>query len=46
MAANESKDQNEIEKRANMLVQKAWAQFFKKRMEREMQKYGAIESAF
>ena len=25
MAANESKDQNEIEKRANLLVQKAWA---------------------
>ena len=46
MAANESKDQNEIEKRANLLVQKAWAAFFKKRMEREMQKYASIEGAF
>ena len=46
IAQNESKDQNEIEKRANLLVQKAWAAFFKKRMEREMQKYAAIEHAF
>ena len=29
-----------------MLVQKAWAAFFKKRMEKEMQKYAAIESSF
>ena len=29
-----------------MLVQKAWAAFFKKRMEKEMQKYAAIEGAF
>ena len=45
-AANESKDQNEIEKRANLLIQKAWASFFKKRMEKEMTKYKAIEDSF
>ena len=45
-AANESKDQNEIEKRQGLLVQKAWAAFFKKRMDKEMIKYQAIEQAF
>ena len=29
-----------------MLVQKLWAQFFKRRMEREMTRYRPIELAF
>ena len=45
-AANESKDQNEIEKRQGLLVQKAWAAFFKRKMDKEMIKYQAIEAAF
>lgn len=46
LAANENKDQNEIEKRERFYVQKTWSQFFKRKMEREMAKYNEIETAF
>ena len=36
IAANENKDQNEIEGRARFQVQKIWSCYFKKKMEREM----------
>lgn len=42
-AANENKDQNELEKRQNYLVHKIWSQFYKKKMEREMTRYQKVE---
>lgn len=38
-AANENKDSNELEKRQKWFVQKIWSQFFKKKMEKEMNRY-------
>lgn len=45
-AKNDSKDTNEIKKRNNFMVQKLWSQFLKRKMEKEMQNYAAIEGAF
>jgi hypothetical protein len=45
-AANENKDMNEIELRANFMVQKLWCAFLKKKMEREMNKFHNLEKAF
>ena len=45
-AKNDSKDTNEIKKRCNFMVQKLWSQFLKRKMEKEMEKYKAIEEAF
>ena len=45
-AKNESRDQSEIDKRANLLVQRLWSSYFKKQMEKEMNKYAPIEIAF
>ena len=45
-AKNDSKDTNEIKKRSNFMVQKLWSQFLKRKMEKEMTKYAAIEAAF
>ncbi len=45
-AANENKDSNEIKLRENLLVQKLWSSFFKKKMEGEMDKSRLIEDAF
>ncbi len=46
LASNENRDQDEIEKKTRWQVQKIWSQFFKKKMEREMQQYANIEHAF
>ena len=45
-AANENKDMNEIELRANFMVQKLWCAFLKKKMEREMNRFRDLEEAF
>mmetsp|Transcript_14547 Transcript_14547/g.24821 ORF Transcript_14547/g.24821 Transcript_14547/m.24821 type:complete len:325 (-) Transcript_14547:699-1673(-) len=45
-AANENKDQNETQLRANFMVQKLWSAFLKKKMESEMKKYQHVEDAF
>jgi hypothetical protein len=45
-AANENKDMNEIELRANFMVQKLWCAFLKKKMEKEMNKFRNLEEAF
>lgn len=45
-AANENKDQNEINFRHNFMVQKLWCNFLKKKMEKEIQKYHDIEESF
>lgn len=45
-AANENKDQNEIEARQKYQVQKIWSQFYMKKMAKEMSKYKEIEDAF
>ena len=45
-AANENKDMNEIELRANFMVQKLWCSFLKKKMEKEMNKFHNLEEAF
>lgn len=45
-AKNESRDQSEIDKRANLLVQRLWSSYFKNQMEKEMNKYAPIEIAF
>ena len=45
-AANENKDQNEIQYRANFMVQKLWCAFLKKKMENEMKRYHDIEESF
>jgi hypothetical protein len=37
-AANENKDTNEIKLRENFMIQTMWSQFFKKKMNAEMQK--------
>ena len=46
MAANQSKDATEIEKRRQMLVNKIWNAFFKRKMAKEMAKYRHIEDSF
>ena len=45
-AANENKDQNEINFRHNFMVQKLWCGYLKRRMESEMSKYHTVEEAF
>ena len=45
-AANENKDQNEIEARQKFNIQKIWSQFYMKKMAKEMAKYKEIEDAF
>jgi hypothetical protein len=45
-AANENKDQNEIQFRANFMVNKVWCAYLKKKMESEMKKYHDIEESF
>jgi len=45
-AANENKDQNEIQFRANFMVNKLWCAYLKKKMESEMKKYHDIEESF
>ena len=46
MAANSNKDQNEIRMQEQFLVQKLYSSFLKKKMDKEMQRYGYIEKAF
>lgn len=45
-AQNESKDQKEEKMKEQFFVQKIWSQFYKKRMEREMQAHKLNEQAF
>lgn len=45
-AANESKDQTEIEYRESLFVNRAWAAFFRRRMAKEHKHYEHIERAF
>lgn len=45
-AAGENKDLNEIELRANFMVQKLWCSFLMKKMNNEMKKYHKLEEAF
>ena len=45
-AANENKDQNEINFRHNFNVQKLWCAYLKKKMESEMGKYHDVEQSF
>jgi hypothetical protein len=45
-AANENKDQNEINFRYNFMVQKLWCAYLKKKMESEMGKYHDVEQSF
>ena len=45
-AANENKDQNEIEARQKYQIQKIWSQFYMRKMAKEMSKYKEIEDAF
>jgi Skp family chaperone for outer membrane proteins len=42
-AANENKDQNEINYRQNFMVQKLWCAFLTRKMEHEMKKYYDVE---
>lgn len=46
LAANENKDQNEINARQNFMVQKLWCAFLKSKMELEMKRYLEVESSF
>ena len=46
MAANENKDQNEIQMQEKFLVQRLYSAFLKKKMEYEMKKNYNIEDAF
>lgn len=45
-AANENKDQNEINFRQNFMVQKLYCAFLKSKMEMEMKKYHEVEHCF
>ena len=45
-AANENKDSSELQCRQNLLVQKLWYQFMKKKMDKEMKNSEPIEEAF
>lgn len=45
-AANENKDQNEINYRQNFMVQKLWCAFLTRKMEHEMKKYYDVEQSF
>ena len=45
-AQNENTDQQEIVLRNQLLVQKVWAQYFKRKMSKEMDKFRPIELAF
>lgn len=42
-AANENKDQNEINFRQNFMVQKLWCAYLKRKMENEMKRYHEVE---
>jgi len=46
MAANENKDQNEIQMQEKFLVQRLYSAFLKKKMENEMNNNRYIEDAF
>lgn len=46
MAANENKDQNEIQMQEKFLVQRLFSAFLKKKMEKEMNKHYFVEDAF
>ena len=45
-AANENKDQNEVKLRENFMVQKMWSQYYKMKMNKEMNRSHVIEDAF
>ena len=45
-AANENKDQNEVKLRENFMVQKMWSQYYKMKMNKEMNRSSVIEGAF
>ena len=46
MAANENKDQNEIQMQEKFLVQRLFSAFLKKKMEKEMNNHMYVEDAF
>ena len=46
MAANENKDQNEIQMQEKFLVQKLFSAFLKKKMDKEMKKHQRVEQSF
>lgn len=46
MAANENKDQNEIQMQEKFLVQRLYSAFLKKKMEKEMNRHMYVEDAF
>ena len=46
MAANENKDQNEIQMQEKFLVQRLYSSFLKKKMEKEMNRHFYVEDAF
>ena len=45
-AANQSRDQTEIDKRHTLFINRLWSAFFKKRMAKEMAHYRHIEESF
>jgi len=46
MAANENKDQNEIQMQEKFLVQRLFSAFLKKKMDKEMKKHYHVENSF
>ena len=46
LAQNQSKDSNELKLRAQLLFNRLWSAFLKKRMSRQMQNYRHIEESF
>ena len=46
MAANENKDQNEIQMQEKFLVQRLFSAFLKKKMDKEMKKHQRVEQSF
>lgn len=46
MAANENKDSNEIKMQEQLLVQRLFSAFLKKKMEKEMNSHYYVEDAF
>ena len=46
LAQNQSKDVKEIKMRHQLIVNRLWSAFFKKRMSREMSNYKHIEQSF
>lgn len=45
-AQNDHQDMEEVKTRENIMTQKVWATFFRKKMDREMGKYKKIEDSF